>query len=154
MAAFFLDSSALVKAYVQEVGSLWMQSIVTAGSGKLINLSTLTSVEVISAITRRRQSGSLLPGSAATALNQFRLDLATRYTAFQITPTRIGGAMGLAEHHGLRGADAIQLATALHVAARLISTQGVVLTLVSADAELNIAARAEGLAVDDPNAHP
>ena len=61
--------------------------------------------------------------------------------------------MALAEAHALRGSDAIQLAAALDV-----YTDSIVLALpfalVSADTELNAAAAAEGLTVDDPNAHP
>ncbi len=43
----------------------------------------------------------------------------------------------------------MQLAAALDTRARLSA-----LTLLSADADLNAAAQAEGLAVDDPNRHP
>jgi hypothetical protein len=55
----------------------------------------------------------------------------------------------LADTHALRGYDAVQLAAALDV--RL---QVPMLTLVSADDELNAAATAEGLPVENPNAHP
>jgi hypothetical protein len=49
----------------------------------------------------------------------------------------------------LRGYDAVQLAAALEVHSHAPS-----LTLLSADAGLNAAGAAEGLAVDDPNNHP
>jgi hypothetical protein len=61
--------------------------------------------------------------------------------------------MNIAEGHALRGSDAIQLAAAIE-ANLAAAAVGEVLTLVSADAELNAAAVAEGLAVDDPNLHP
>ena len=62
--------------------------------------------------------------------------------------------MLLARKHGLRAYDAVQLAAALDVS-RLYQPPGAnPITLVSADQELNAAATAEGLAVDDPNAHP
>jgi predicted nucleic acid-binding protein len=58
-------------------------------------------------------------------------------------------ASRLADSHVLRAYDAVQLAAALD-----IHRLGLSLTLLSADAELNTAAIAEGLTVDDPNNHP
>ena len=62
-------------------------------------------------------------------------------------------AMALAEMYALRGYDAVQLAAAVEVQARVDTLGLPVLTLVSADEELNVAARAQGLAVEDPNMH-
>lgn len=61
--------------------------------------------------------------------------------------------MRLAERHGVRGYDAVQLAAAraTDAVARSVGTPA---TLVSADLELNAAAAAEGIAVEDPNNHP
>jgi len=54
----------------------------------------------------------------------------------------------------LRAYDAVQLAAALEVK-RIYQTGGLgPVILVSADQELNAAAVAEGLLVDDPNSHP
>jgi hypothetical protein len=62
--------------------------------------------------------------------------------------------MILAERHALRGYDAVQLAAALELQTVLTASGLPALTLVSADAELNAAAAAEGLTVEDPNLHP
>lgn len=67
-----------------------------------------------------------------------------------MTVTHFDLAMNLAEKHRLRAADALQLAVALDVA-RVMRTP---LTFVAADVELLGAARAEGLAIDNPNSHP
>ena len=61
--------------------------------------------------------------------------------------------MTLAEAHSLRGYDAVQLATAVEIHIRGLTLGLPALTLVSADEELNLAARAEGLVVEDPNMH-
>jgi hypothetical protein len=61
--------------------------------------------------------------------------------------------MTLAETHALRGYDAVQLAAAIEVHARGMSLGLPVLTLVSADGDLNMAATIEGLTVEDPNIH-
>jgi hypothetical protein len=58
-------------------------------------------------------------------------------------------AAALARTHALRGYDAIQIPAALEVWAQIPST-----VLISGDANLNAAAKAEGMAVDDPNSHP
>jgi uncharacterized protein len=55
--------------------------------------------------------------------------------------------------HRLRAYDAVQLAVALEVN-RIHQMAGSPVTLVSADRDLNAAATAEGLTVDDPNSHP
>jgi hypothetical protein len=61
--------------------------------------------------------------------------------------------MDMADKHALRGYDAVQLAAALAIHEKRIAEGLPVLTLVSAAAELNAAALAEGLAVEDPNNH-
>ena len=59
--------------------------------------------------------------------------------------------MNMAERHGLRGYDAVQLAAAreLRDQCRLLGLLEP--TLVAADRELNAAAQFEGLSVDNPN---
>ena len=61
--------------------------------------------------------------------------------------------MLIADEHELRGYDAVQLASALE-ANRLRQNNGLsAITFVSADNNLNSAATAEGMAVDNPNNH-
>jgi uncharacterized protein len=61
--------------------------------------------------------------------------------------------MLMARKHGLRAYDAVQLAAMMEVH-RFYQTAGFSPVIVlSADLELNAAATAEGLAVDDPNTH-
>src|SRR5947209_8156970 len=66
--------------------------------------------------------------------------------------------MALIESHTLRGYDGVQLAAALELN-DLISSVGMpvavgsTLTLVSADDDLNLAAVAEGLTLEDPRSH-
>jgi len=57
-----------------------------------------------------------------------------------------------AGRRGLRGYDCVQLAGALSIQRERFAAQLDPVVLVSADAELNAAARAEGLRVEDPNA--
>ena len=70
------------------------------------------------------------------------------------TPALFAEAMLAARKHRLRAYDAVQLAVVLEVH-RLQRDAGLgPVTLVSADQDLNTAATAAGLAVDDPNTHP
>jgi predicted nucleic acid-binding protein len=153
VAAYFFDSSALVKRYARETGTAWVLSVTDPTAGHAIYAARITGVEVVSALTRQTRNGVLLPTAAATALVQFRYDLAHQYLTIDITPTLIARAMGLAELHALRGYDAVQCAAALVVHAYRQALGMPTLTLVSADDALNGAAEAEGLLVDDPNVH-
>ena len=153
MAGFLFDTSAIVKRYVQEVGTAWVTGLVDPAAGHGVYLARITAVEVVSAITRRQRGGSFSAATAAGILAAFHRDLAISYRCLDITPALIAHAMALAETHALRGYDAVQLAAAF-VARSDCTAQGLSFTLVSADAELNAAATAEGLVVDDPNRHP
>jgi predicted nucleic acid-binding protein len=62
--------------------------------------------------------------------------------------------MRLAEAHGLRAYDAVQLAAALELNHRWLAFGQGGITLVSADQELNAAAAVEGLPIEDPTLHP
>jgi hypothetical protein len=90
-----------------------------------------------------------MPQDAATAVADFQLDFARQYRVVEVSAGLVAQAATLARKHALRGYDAVQLAAVLEIHATDPS-----LTLLSADVELNAAAVAEGLLVDDPNNHP
>ena len=149
MAAYFLDSSAVMKRYVQETGTVWVRALTASGTGNFFYLARITDVEVTAALARRRGQAGLSAVQAVAALRQFRRDFGQDYRVVEITIALLQRAAQLADTHALRGYDAVQLAVALDVHAR-----DQALVLVSADAELNAAATAEGLRVEDPNTHP
>jgi len=150
MAAYFFDSSALAKRYVAEKGTPWVEALIDPTAAHEIYVARITSVELISAITRRQRASSLTSAAAAAALTDLRADFLSDYSVLEITVDLIAQAGALAEKHALRGYDAVQLAAALQ-AKSAYSTAGLALTLISADLELNSAAIAEGLVVYDPN---
>jgi uncharacterized protein len=53
MALYFFDSSALVKRYVHEHGSVWVRETTASPRGHLIHISLLTVAEIASALARR-----------------------------------------------------------------------------------------------------
>jgi uncharacterized protein len=59
VAAYFLDSSALLKRYIPEIGTTWVQNLTAKASGNTLLISRITSVEILSAIARRQREGSL-----------------------------------------------------------------------------------------------
>ena len=117
-------------------------------------ISLITAVEVFSAITRRQRGRSLSAAQAAAILGHFRRHLKQRYNVLELTPSLVTAAMLIARTHGLRAYDAVQLTAALEVNRRRQAMELEAVTLVSADRELNTAAVAEGLPVEDPTTHP
>jgi uncharacterized protein len=154
VAAYFFDSSAIVKRYVNETGTAWVRRLTRKGRPDPIYLARITTVEVTSAVARRRKGGTLTPARVRDINTRFRSHLAKRYLIAEITPGLLASAMQLADAHALRAYDAVQLAAAVELSTRWRSAGLGTVTLVSADKELNTAAQAEGLAVDDPNTHP
>src|SRR5262249_30139192 len=154
MAVYFFDTSALVKRHVIEVGSVWVKSLVRAKAAHTLYIARVTAVEVTSAITRRQHGGHLSAAQAGAMLGHFRRHLAQRYHVIELTPALFDHAMRAARKHRLRAYDAVELAVALDLHQRHQDAGFGPVTLVSADQDLNTAATAEGLTVDDPRAHP
>jgi uncharacterized protein len=153
VAVYFCYSSAIVKCYMQEQGSGWMLALLDAASMHHLYLARITGVEVIAAVRRRARLGDIAAPDMAAALAQFRQDFAGLYRMIEITPALVTRAMGFAETYALRGYDAVQLAAAVEIHTRGEILGLSVLTLISADEDLNVAAAAEGLSVENPNSH-
>jgi hypothetical protein len=139
---------------VAETGTDWIRSLLDPSTGNVVVLARITAVELIAAISRRERAGSLSASDGTTARTDFRGDLADEYQIVEVDEAVVNRAMLLAETHGLRGYDAVQLAAALGVNAVYVVAGAPAITLLSSDGELNAAATAEGLVVEDPNTHP
>ena len=154
MSAFFCDSSAIVKRYVAETGSTWLSAITNPASGNRVYIARITFVEVISAITRREKGGHLSTSDADNARLTFEQDYLNEFRKVEISENLINEATNLAKKYALRGYDAVQLAAILETEKERLASGLPSLTLLSADTDLNAAATAEGLTVDNPNNHP
>ena len=154
MAIYYMDSSSVVKRYANEVGSAWTIAITNPSARHEIYVARITGVEVVSALTRRSRGGAIEPVDAASAIAQLKSDLQNEYQVLEVTEALVDRAMSLAETHGLRGYDAVQLSAACELHALLSLSELLPLTFVAADQALIAAAASEGLAVDEPNAHP
>ena len=154
MAAFIFDASGIVKRYLTEIGSGWVQGLTDPAAAHEILLTHITRVEIVAAITRRSRGGPVPAIAAPALLAQFRHDAAHQYTILEITPAVLADAERLAEVHALRAYDAVQLAATADLHRDRLIYGLSRLTLISADQELNSAAIAEGIDIDDPTAHP
>ena len=145
MPAYFLDSSALVKAYRREEGTQRVLDLLS-GSDPLI-VARLAHVEVSSAIVRRGRATGIPESDLNAVLAELDREIAESLRVIEINPLVMSRAVELTRKHGLRAADAVQLACALSAVGESPPHE---LTLVGSDQELNAAATAAGLSVLDP----
>jgi len=138
----YLDTSALVKLYVNEPGSEAVRGKLKAHS--LVATSRVAYPEARAALARRHREGGLTSSELRRAVADLGRDMA----AFVVVelPEHVAHRAGeLAEHHALRGFDAVHLASALEF--RLLVGSGV--TFCSFDRLQNEAALQEGLSVEE-----
>ena len=154
MTAFYLESSALVKRYSAETGSKVVIKLMQPSARNRLYSAKITEVEVCAALTRKRKGLMMTAVAATKSTNRFRRNFAARFVKSDITDSLLNDAIRLSDLHTLRGYDAVQLAAALEANGERVSHGLSPLTFVSADAELNNAAQAEGLAVENPNNYP
>lgn len=74
MAVYFLDSSALAKRYVMEIGSDWVTGLIRPSAPNQIHAARISGAEVVAAITRRIRLGDTPPDVGTAAIAQFRSD--------------------------------------------------------------------------------
>jgi predicted nucleic acid-binding protein len=154
VSVYFLDTSTLVKRNVQETGTAWVRTLTRPDSPHDLYIARISVVELVAAITRRERGGHLTSAQGAAVIGHFRRRVSQRYIVVELSPALFDEASRMARKHGLRGYDAVQLAAALALNQPRLARGLPPVTLVSADAELNRAASAEGLLVENPNQHP
>ena len=151
MPAYFLDASALVKAYTHEPGSRWVRQVLGRSATRAF-ISPLSGAEVLAAIARKERLEELDLATRDRVAAAFRKDYRRRFAHTALTASVIEKAMTLVLGHPLRGYDAVQLASALFLPAA--SSQLRSLLFVSADSALLRVARQMGLATENPLDHP
>ncbi len=155
MAAFYLDTSALVKGYAQEDGTTWVTALLTSLVGHEIYTTRVAGPEMVAAFARKARTAAVTPDEAARITDVFRYDWQQRrFFVLDVTADVTERAMDLAKRQNLRGYDAVHLATALEVQAVRRSLGLADLVFVSADNAQRHAAATEGLITADPADHP
>jgi predicted nucleic acid-binding protein len=150
---YFVDSSALVKRYVAEVGTAWVQSLADLDSRNHLIIARITEVEVAGALARHEREGSLDSEAVSRALDTLRYDLDTQYQVVELDPGVAGMAAQLVRLHPLRAYDAVQLASAQHIYAAFARDVDPPFTFLTADDRLLAVAESVGLPTDNPNRH-
>ena len=117
-------------------------------------MSALTRVEAAAAFAIKYRSGAATLAERDLAIKLLMLHVTTEYQLVAVEAALLDQAMALTQRHRLRGYDAVQLATALLIAASWRAAGLAPPTFVAADQDLLAAAHAEGLAVDNPNSYP
>ncbi len=133
----YLDASALVKRYVREPGSERVARWLVAGEP---STSRLSEIEVASALARRCGEGGFDAAERDRALSALDRHLGAM-SVVEIAPAIAALARALLQQHPLRAADAIQLASCLH----LREAVGGGILFAAFDERLKRAAEAEGL---------
>ena len=153
MTIYYLDASALVKRYLWEPGSRWLREMFDRSGQVALSSTALIAVEVVCALTRAERDNRISRTRRDKLANLFLAEVKTLLDAVPVSADILQNANQLALRHPLRAYDAIHLATAQELAGRLTWHGLPAPTFVSADGNLLTAARAEGLAVANPNEH-
>lgn len=153
MTTYYADSSALVKRYVVEVGSGWIETICDPAAGHVIALAHISLVEIAAALAVKHRQGLLLDTVRDGLLRDLQRDGHGQYWLIDVDQATVVRAIELTRRRKLRGYDAIHLACALFLQETLLNSSLSPPVLLSADQELLDAARAEGLSIDNPNLH-
>lgn len=150
MAAYFLDSSALVKRFTRETGMSRVVSLFRGSNANSIYIARITPLETASGLAKQNRIGSLSSDRFDKAMARLVRGNESRYIFAEINDDLVKFAIPMVLRDGLRGFDAIQLAAAIGVAKLRRSVGASELVFVSADNHLNRAAIAEGLIVENP----
>jgi predicted nucleic acid-binding protein len=148
---YFFDSSALVKRYVTEIGSAWVQAMTHPQAGHQLLLARITWVEVLSALARLQREGNLAAITINQTIETFRYDWETQYRVVELDQLLTEMAGRLVQGHPLRAYDGVQLAAALRIRAALVNAASATFTFVTADWRLLAIAQSEGLVTIDPS---
>jgi len=153
MTVYYADSSALVKRYVNEVGSAWVQAICEPTTNHIIALAHVGLAEIAAALGVKYRQSVLTAQIRDALLRDLQRDGRDQYWLVDVDQNMVTDAIALIRRQKLRGYDAIHLACALFLEQTLLRQDLPGLTLLSADQDLLTAAQAEGILTDNPNLH-
>lgn len=145
---YFLDTSALVKRYLQEAGSSYVRKL-TATVGTVFYQSFIAPLEIASALYRHQRTGHLSTGDLSFLLKSYAVHSHEEYLLVSYSESLIEAAEVLITRHPLRALDAIQLAAALKLRDNL-PPDASPLIFLAGDERLITAAREEHLQAENP----
>lgn len=136
----YLDTSAWVKLYVHELGSKELRAYIN--KAEILAASVVAYPEARATFARIKAQGISTEAKHQQRLAQLNLDL-ENLLRIELVPTVVRTAGDLADVYGLRGFDAIHLASALWLKEKTSTS----LYFAVFDQRLRVAAERAGLAV-------
>jgi predicted nucleic acid-binding protein len=136
----YLDSSALVKCYIDERGT--SDVLDAMGRAELVGTCFVTRAEVSAGLAKATRLGVVTEDIGRASLDTFRKEW-TSLVRVEVTASLVAQADELAWRNHLRGYDAVHLAAAL-VWRGVVRAQ---VTLATFDRQLWLAAQSAGLAL-------
>ncbi len=136
----YIDTSDLVKLYVEEIGSERIKDI--THNATVISTSKIAYAEARSAFARKQKEDGFSINMLKKIVEDFNRDWES-YFVIEITDGLIRFAGNIAEKHLLRGFDSIHLASAVNLKSKIRSD----VYFSSNDAKLNGAAEKEGIII-------
>jgi predicted nucleic acid-binding protein len=140
----YLDSSALVKRYIKEIGSERVESMMNSTTN--IATSKLAYPELLSVFWRKYRERDISREGFDRIVNEFEADWEYLHI-IEFKNDLLSIIKKLFGEHSLRGADTVHLASALWL--KKMAGRG--LTFVASDLNLIKAAEKERLVVINPN---
>ncbi len=134
----YLDTSALIKRFVSEKGSLLVRSLVQRD--RAVATAKIAYAEIFAGLTRKLRERNLSKAEYILACSQFDRDWHA-YIRVELGDDILGLARDLIQRHPLKGFDAVHLASALSLKIALDEET----TFAAADGRLLKAAKAENL---------
>jgi uncharacterized protein len=147
LALYYLETSALVKLYVEEPGTRRLLQLAAGAAGNQLAILSLAQIELRSAIRRRERAGEISHLAAQQVLVGFQRHLEGRFLKQGVTDALLDSAAVLVDSYHLRAYDAVQLAGCL---ALKNPVNGVAPIFACSDRALLVAAQNEGVEVFDP----
>ena len=135
----YLNTSALVKLYVEEAGTREMVARVERATA--VATARITYAEARAAFARHRREGALRVADLRQVVRELDAEWGS-FSVVEVSDAVVRRAGALAERHALRGYDAVHLAAAVD-----LRRAGGDVEFAAFDARLCRAARREGLAV-------
>jgi predicted nucleic acid-binding protein len=114
----YLDTSSLVKLYVEETASADVEGLVV--SAEVTGTSLVAYAEARAAFARRFRENAFSSKDYNRLRSRFESDW-TNFLSIHVTREIVRMAGDLAEKHGLRGFDAVHLASAVTLREKLAS---------------------------------
>lgn len=149
MALLYLDTSALVKLYVQEQGTEKMLELAHPDAGNRLVILSLSRIEFRAAVRRRTKLGDINAKLGDELINEFNEHLTSVFQMQPVNEPVFQAAGTTIDQYYLRAYDAMQLGG--YIALRTSAGEEIETIFVCADENLIKAARDQGFPAINPN---